>query len=140
VKPARSRYVLFFISLATVAVGEVAVWFLLPTIFDRLGGLNVISLSVGMLYFSVFPLVGAYLFRYGKGKPMQRWHVEVAQAYVGLAIMIALGFAYDALLFHAVIFIWPFIILPLVTMLGAFYLLRRIPRVRKKLDELSQNQ
>ena len=137
--PVTTRYVLVLLSAVVLVGGNLSLWLLFPTILDKLGGINIVSLSLGMLFFSTFVLSSAFLFRYTQGKPIRRWQMEVAQAYVGLAILIALGFVFDTILPSDVLFIWPFVILPLATMLVAFYLLRRIPKIKKKFDEMSKD-
>jgi len=124
--------------MTIIALGEITVWLFLPSIFDRFGSLSIVSMSLGMFYFSFFAVLGIFLFRYAIGKPIRHFGFLLVQAYVGLAILIALGFAYAALLPN-VLFVWPFCILPLGTMIGVFYLLRMIPRFRKRIDTLSQD-
>jgi hypothetical protein len=132
------KWVLFVLATVMVILGESTLWFLLPALFHKFG-VNVLGLSVGTLFMSVFFLVAAYLFRYAQGKPLQRWKAELAQAYVGLAIVIALGIFYETLLPEGVLLIWPYGILPIATMLLAYYVLRKIPKVKEQLDRLSYN-
>jgi hypothetical protein len=134
----RKRWVLFVLAVVMVILGESALWLLLPTLFDRFG-VNVVGLGVGTLFMSVFFLVAAYLIRHAQGKTPQRWRAELAQAYVGLAIVVALGIFYEALLPEGVLLIWPYAILPIATMLLVYYGLGRIPRIKERLDRLSYN-
>jgi hypothetical protein len=134
----RKRWVLFVLAVVMVILGESALWLLLPTLFDRFG-VNVVGLGVGTLFMSVFFLVAAYLIRHAQGKPLKRWKAELAQAYVGLAIVVALGIFYEALLPEGVLLIWPYAILPIATMLLVYYGLGRIPRIKERLDRLSYN-
>jgi amino acid transporter len=132
------RWALFVLAVVMVILGESALWFLLPTLFDRFG-VNVLGLSVGTFFMSVFFLVAAYLIRHAQGKTPQRWRAELAQAYVGLAVVVALGIFYETLLPEGVLLIWPYGILPIATMLVAYYVGRRIPRIKERLDRLSYN-
>ena len=138
-KPQEIRYSLMVLSAAIIVVGYLTLWSLFPPILERLGGLNLVSLSVILLFFSVFLLLGLYIFRYAQGKPIKRWQLEVALTYIGLAILVGLAFAYDSLLPPNVPVPWRYFILPMATIVITFYLLRRISRIRKKLDEMSKD-
>jgi len=133
------RYRLILLSAAIIVIGYLALWSLFPPILESLGGFNLVSLSVILLFFSVFLLPGLYIFRYTQGKPIRRWQVEVALTYIGFAVLVGLAFVYDSLLPPNVPIPWRYFILPMATVVLAFYLLRRIPEVRKKIDEMSKD-
>jgi len=138
-KPKESRYILILLSAAIVVIGYLALWFSFPSILERLSGLNLVSLSLILLFFSVFLLPGLYIFRYTQGKPIRRWQLEVGLTYIGFAVLIGLAFVYDSLLPPNVPIPWRYFILPMATVVIAFYLLRRIPEVRKRIDEMSKD-
>jgi hypothetical protein len=138
-KTAKVKYGLVAVSVITVVGGYLTLWLLLSRILDKLDGINMTSVSVVMFLFSAFLFPSIYTLLCAKGKPPKRWQVHVAQTYVLLAIFIALGFAYDALLSSDIPFGWRYFVLPLATLVIAFYSLRKIPKIREKLDESSQN-
>jgi len=135
----KKKYSLIILSVIITVSGELALWFLFPAILDRLGGINLISSVLAMFFFSFFILTSVYVFGYAQGKSVQKWQMEIGLTYFGLAILITLSFFYDSVLPHNIPFIWRYIILPMATILVAFYTLRRIPKIREKVDELSKD-
>ena len=131
------RLTIVFASFIVLVIGFFALWHSFPLILDSLGGFNILSLSATLVLISFPLLIYACIFHYGQGKPVKRWKALIVQIYASLAIYVALGFCYDTLLSSSVPVHWRLIILPLLTIGIAFYLLRRIPRIRKKLDEMS---
>lgn len=138
-KTSKRKYSLIILSVIITVSGESALWFLFPSILDRLGGINLVTSSLAMFFSSVFILASIYIFRYAQGKSLKRWQMEIALTYFGLAILITLSFVYDTVLPNNIPFIWRYIILPMTTVLIAFYVLRRIPKIKEKLDELSKD-
>jgi hypothetical protein len=132
-------YGLILLSFIILVSGYLALWFLYPSILDRLGGINLLSSSLTMFFSSVFILASIYIFRYAQGKSIKRWQMEIALTYFMLAILITLSFVYDIVLPNNIPFIWRYIILPMTTILIAFYTLRRVPKIKEKLDELSKD-
>ncbi len=128
------KHTLVLVSVLILVLGNLGLWFLSFSFFGWLG-FGFLSFGLLLLLTSVFLLPYVFIFRYAVGKPIRRWQAEVVQGYVGMAILIMLGFAYDVLL-PGIFFIWRWAILPLLTMITAFYLLQRIPKVREKLDKL----
>lgn len=139
-KPRRTRNKLIIFSVIILASGNLALWFLSPFLFDGLGGINLVSVSLIVAFALFFVLMYAYIFRYAQGKPPRRWHIEAGLTYVLLGVIIALALFYDTALPSNVPGPWRFFILPLATISVAFYLLSRIPRIRKKIDEMSKGQ
>lgn len=138
-KPQVTRNTLILLSAATIVIGFLALWFLLPLVLERLGGLNLVSLGLILLFFSIFLLPGLYIFRYAQGKSTRRWQLEVLLTYIGFAVLVGLAFVYDSLLPPNVPIPWRYFILPMATIVIAFYLLRRIPKIKKKFDEMSKD-
>jgi hypothetical protein len=134
-----TTYCLILLSFTILVSGYLALWFLYPSILDRLGGINLVSSSLTMFFSSVFILASIYIFRYAQGKSIKRWQMEIALTYFLLAILITLSFVYDTVLPNNIPFIWRYIILPMTTILIAFYTLRRVPKIKEKLDELSKD-
>jgi hypothetical protein len=128
-----------FLSSIILILGYLALWFLFPSILDRFGGFNLISFGLILFFASLIVLPCIYIFMYAQTKPIQRWQLQVALTYVVFAIVIALAFIYDSVLPPNVPIPWRYFILPLATVVIAFYLLRRVPKVREKLDKLSKD-
>jgi len=137
-KTKKVKYSLILLSATMIVFGYLALWLLFAPILNRLGGLNLVSLSLILLFYSVFLLPGLYIFRYTQGKPIKRWQLEVALTYMGFAILVGLAFVYDSLLPSNVPVPWRYFILPMATVVIAFYFLRRIAKIRKKIDEMSK--
>lgn len=136
-KPRKAKKKVITLSVIILASGNLALWFLSPLLFAWLGGINLLSFSLIVAFASFFVLVFAYIFRYAQGKPPRRWHVEVGVTYALLSVIIGLALFYDMTLPPTVPAIWRFFILPTVTVAFVFYLLRRIPKIKKKFDEMS---
>jgi len=132
------KYGLIAISLLITALGYLTLWFLLPLVINKFGGINPLSSSLIMFFSSFFILTSIYLFRHAQGKPPKKWFLEIILTYQLLAVFIALSFIYDAVLPANIPFIWRYIILPMTTIVIIFHVLRRIPTIRKRLDKLAE--
>lgn len=138
-KPRKARKKLITLSIIVLASGNLALWFVSPLLFAELGGINLLSFSLIVASALFFVLVFAYIFRYAQGKPPRRWRIEVGLTYMLLLVIIVLAFFYDMALPSVVPAIWRFFILLMITVATAFSLLRRIPKIKKRFDELSKD-
>jgi TRAP-type C4-dicarboxylate transport system permease small subunit len=134
-----TTYGLILLSFTILVSGYLALWFLYPSILNRLGGFNLVSFSLSVLFALFIVLPSIYIFRYAQGKPFRRWQIEVGLTYAMLMIAIVLAFVYDLLLPPNLPIFWRYFVLPLATIVVTFYLLRRIPKIKEKLDELSKD-
>jgi len=129
---------LVVLSVSMLAGGDLLVWLLFPRIVERLGGVNWMSVAVVVFLVSSFLLPSLYALAHARGKSLARWKEYVAETYVLLGIFVALGFALDSILPNEVPLGWRYFFVPLALITVALYLLRMIPRVRKKLGESSR--
>jgi hypothetical protein len=132
------RIALIFISSMLLVSGFLALWFFFPLILNKFGGFNIVSFGLTLFFALSIVLFSTTLFIYGQGSRFRRWRLEVALTCFLLAIEICLAFLYDMLLSSIVPAFWRYFILPLATLIAVFYVLRSIPKIREKLDKLSQ--
>jgi len=134
----KRKHVIFFISFIILVAGYLLLWFSYPLFLNKLGGFNLLSFGLNLFFISFIVLLYFYLFTYAQGKPMQRWKVNIGLTYAMLVVAVALAFTYDSLLPENVPTAWRYFILPLATIVVVFHVLRRIPKIREKLDKLSE--
>jgi len=138
-KSRKVGYALIVLSVVIAFGGMLALWLGYSLILARFGGFNIASFGVTFFLITLVLLVSAYVLRYAQNRPFHAWHMEIMMTFALLAAGIGLAFAYDWLLPSSVPVPWRYFILPSATVILVFYLLRRIPKVRKIIDDMSKN-
>jgi hypothetical protein len=126
------------VSIISLVCGFGICWVAISFCFEQFGGFNVASIGLTMLIASPFFIAYALLCFYALGTRIRRWQLNILLFFGTLVIVVGLGYGYDRLLPDDVLFIWPYFILPLLTIAIAFHLLNRIPQVREQLDKLRE--
>jgi len=119
-------------------LGFLLLWIFYPTILQIYGGFNILSSGVVLLLVSLPILFFYYLFQHAQGRPLGRWGLNIILTYTLLIILISLGFLYNLILPSSIPTVWRYFILPLATLVLILHLLRKIPKIREKLDKLAE--
>jgi hypothetical protein len=131
------KYGLVILSIAIMVFCFWVLWIFFPLIVSMWGGVNFLSIGLLLVFISPFVFSTIYIISHALGKPYRRFRNEIVWGFVWLATIMTLSYVYNAILPVGVSVIWRYFVLPLLTLVIILYLLRRIPKVKEKLDKLT---